>query len=112
MTILKAIEDIMDENTFSYVLIQGDFNWDSRRDGGHYLVMKEFTQCIGIISVWEKFPVSFTHIHTDLKSASIHDNFLCNELLGGIFQRCYQKIILRLDNFRPTCKKWGQNLKK
>ena len=81
VTILKTIEDIMDKNTFSDVLIQGDFNWDNRRDSGHSLVMKEFTERIGIKSVWEKFPVSFTHIHTDMKSTSILDNFLCNDRL-------------------------------
>ena len=43
--------------------------------------MREFSARIGLRSVWEKFPVGFTHIHTDLKSTSILDNFMMNERL-------------------------------
>ena len=31
---------------------------------------------------------------------------------GGIFQMCYQKIILKMYDFRHTKKNWGKNLKK
>ena len=79
VTTLKAIETIMDTCNFSDVLIQGDFNWDNKRDSGHSMVMRDFTDRIGLKSVWEKFPVGFTHIHTDMKSTSVLDNFLCNE---------------------------------
>ena len=68
VTTLKDMENIMDNNNFSDVLIQGDFNWDNRRDSGHSLVMRDFTERIGLKSLWEKFPVSFTHIHADMKS--------------------------------------------
>ena len=81
VTTLKVIENVMDNNTFDDILIQGDLNWDSRRDSGHSLIMKEFTERIGVKSVWERFPVSFTHIHTDMKSTSVLDNFLVNERL-------------------------------
>ena len=43
--------------------------------------MRSFVTRIGLKSVWEKFPVSFTHVHTDLKSTSILDHFLLNERL-------------------------------
>ena len=79
VTTLKTIESIMDNNTFSDILIQGDLNWDQSRNSGHSLLMKEFTERIGVRSVWERFPVSFTHIHTDVKSTSVLDHFLCNE---------------------------------
>ena len=36
---------------------------------------------IGLKSVWDKFPVNFTHIHTDHVSTSTIDHFLVNERL-------------------------------
>ena len=43
--------------------------------------MDIFLEKLGLKSVWEKFPVDFTHIHTDLKSTSVLDNFFMNESL-------------------------------
>ena len=43
--------------------------------------MEEFVTKIGLKSLWEKFPVDFTHVHTDLKSTSTIDHFLVNERL-------------------------------
>ena len=43
--------------------------------------MEAFFTKIGLKSLWEKFPVDFTHVHTDLKSTSTIDHFLVNERL-------------------------------
>ena len=81
METTNAIENVMDKTEFSDVIIQGDLNWDDRRQSGHSVHMREFIQRIGLKSVWEKYPVNFTHVHTDLKSTSMLDNFLVNERL-------------------------------
>ena len=77
--VTNAIENVMDNADFTDVIIQGDINWDNSRQSGHSMYMREFTQRIGLMSVWEKYPINFTHVHTDLKSTSILDNFLVNE---------------------------------
>ena len=41
---------------------------------------------IGLKSVWEKFPVNFTHIHTDFTSTSTIDHFLVNERLLDLIE--------------------------
>ena len=33
------------------------------------------------MSVWDKFPIDFTHLHTDMKSTSILDNFFVSQQL-------------------------------
>ena len=71
----------MDEAEYDDVILGGDLYWDNRRNSGFSEIMREFTSRIGLYSVWEKFPVGYTHIHTDLKSTSVLDNFLVNERL-------------------------------
>ena len=41
---------------------------------------------IGLESVWEEFPVNFTHIHTDLTSTSTIYHFLVNERLLDLIE--------------------------
>ena len=71
----------MDDTEYDDVILAGDINWDNRRNSGFSEAMRNFVTRIGLKSVWEKHPVSFTHIHTDMKSTSILDNFLVNERL-------------------------------
>ena len=54
-------------------------NCDIRRDTGFVRAVTSFMERMGLISVWEKFPVDFTHVHTDLKNFSILDNFFVNK---------------------------------
>ena len=81
MEVLGDIEKIMDNEEFDDIIIGGDLNWDNSRQSGFSILMRDFTQRVGLQSVWEKFSISFTHVHTDLKSTSILDNFLVNERL-------------------------------
>ena len=46
--------------------------------------MKQFMEKLGLVSVWESYPVSYTHIHTDLASTSTLDHFLVNERLLSV----------------------------
>ena len=45
------------------------------------LSVKTFLERIGLSSVWEKFPIDFTHVHTDGHSSSILDNFFMSKKL-------------------------------
>ena len=38
------------------------------------------------MDVWDKFPVEYTHIHTDFKSTSTIDRILTNERLLNVIQ--------------------------
>ena len=49
------------------------------RDTGFSETMARFMEKIGFVSVWERFPISHTHIHTDYKSTSTLDHFMVNE---------------------------------
>lgn len=40
--VTQALENIMDKTEFDDVLIQGDLNWDNRRDSGHSIIMRNF----------------------------------------------------------------------
>ena len=46
--------------------------------------MKTFTEKLSFVSVWDTFPLSYTHIHTDLKSTATLDHFLVNERLLSV----------------------------
>ena len=56
-------------------------NFDKRRNSGFVAAVSEFLEKIGLLSVWDKFPVDFTHMHTDAKSTSILDHFYVNQRL-------------------------------
>ena len=79
--VTKALDNILDNTEFDDIVMGGDLNWDNSRDSGHSILMREFLHRTGLKSLWNKFPVSFTHIHTDLKSTSILDHFLVNDRL-------------------------------
>ena len=73
VAVLNEIEKVLDNNVFDDCIIGGDFNYDTRRNTGFVSHVKDFATRVGVKSVWEKFPVDFTHLHTDLKSTSILD---------------------------------------
>ena len=73
------LEGILDRGGYDGCICSGDWNYDARRRSGFARSMAAFVDRVGLVSVWEKFPVDFTHIHTDHKSTSILDNFYVNE---------------------------------
>ena len=66
---------------FDHLLINGDINWHRTRNNAFTRIIEEFVEKVGLCSVWEKFPVSHTHIHTDHKSFSTLDHFLLDPRL-------------------------------
>ena len=54
---------------------------------------------LGLMSTWDKFDCDFTHLHTDNKSVSKIDHFICNERLFNILKNVprYMSVIISLD---------------
>ena len=76
--VLNDLENILENNIYDDCLLGGDFNFDNRRATGFTSLINEFLEKVGLRSVWDKFTVDFTHIHTDLKSTSTLDHFFGN----------------------------------
>ena len=81
LEVLDEIEAILDNNDFDDCIIGGDLNFDNSRSSGFTSAVRSFLSRLGLYSVWEKFPVDFTHLHTDFKSSSVLDHFLVNQRL-------------------------------
>ena len=81
VSVLDELENILDNNDFEDCIIGGDFNYDMKRNTGFATTVKDFATRIGVKSIWEKFPVDFTHLHTDMKSTSTLDHFFLNQSL-------------------------------
>ena len=79
--ILEELEELLDNNTFDDCIIGGDLNFDEKRVSGFASCLKNFMERIGLISVWEKFPIDYTHVHTDMKSFSTIDHFFVSPQL-------------------------------
>ena len=75
------VEKVLEAGGYDDCVCGGDWNYDCRRTSGFAASMHQFLLRAGLVSVWEKFPVDFTHLHTDNKSTSILDNFFVNERL-------------------------------
>ena len=82
--VLNEVENILDTASFDDVLWAGDLNWDMGRQTGFSHTIRRFMERLGLTSVWEKHPVSYTHIHTDQKSTSTLDHFMVNERLLSV----------------------------
>ena len=80
-TVLNDIENVLDNNSFDDCILGGDFNYDSRRTSGYANSVRDFLSKLGIISVWDKFQIDYTHVHTDLKSFAVLDHFFVNQRL-------------------------------
>ena len=64
----------MDSTDFDDIFWQGDLNWDLSRSNGFANTMRRFMDKIGLVSLWEKHPVDYTHIHTNCGPIHIGDN--------------------------------------
>ena len=76
LTILNDVEKIIENTEFDEIVFGADFNWDRSRNTGFAACMESWVTRVGLADVWESFPISYTHIHTDLKSTSTLDRFL------------------------------------
>ena len=81
LVVQNELEAILDKGGYDGCLCGGDWNYDARRNSGFVKSMTNFLERVGLVSVWEKFEVDFTYMHTDHKSTSILDNYFVNEAL-------------------------------
>ena len=66
------------------------------RNSGFSTVMKNFLTRLGLKSLWEQYPVDYTHMHTDDVSSAVLDHFIVNERLLPCVKRC--QVLHRGDN--------------
>ena len=81
INVLQEVEKVMDTADYDDVVWAGDFNWDRIRNTGFAQILETFTAKLCLKDVWDKFPVNYTHIHTDYKSVSTLDRIMVNERL-------------------------------
>ena len=65
LAVQQKMETIMDKGGFDHVLWGGDLNYDPVRNTNFTQTFRMFMQRCDISTVWDKFPVTYTHIHTD-----------------------------------------------
>ena len=75
----NELEGVLDQGGYDCCLVSGDFNYDARRNSGFARSMAAFLDRIGLVSVWEHYPIDFTFLHTDNKSSSVIDNFYVDQ---------------------------------
>ena len=76
LTILHEIENIIETTEFDEIVFGAYLNWDRSRNSGFSACMERWVARVGLEDVWDSFPVSYTHIHTDFRSTSTLDRFL------------------------------------
>ena len=81
VTVFNEIERILDTASYDDVLMCADMNWDMSRNTGFALAVRRFIDRLNLCSLWEHHEVDFTHVHTDFKSLSTIDHFICNKCL-------------------------------
>ena len=120
--VLSEIESILDKSDFDDIIWQGDLNWEMTRLSGFSSRIKQFLERLGLVSVWEHHPVSYTHIHTDLVSTTTLDHFVVNERLLSVITDAgvlhlgdnlsrHSPIMLKLDlGSLPTQKRIRQSI--
>ena len=82
---ISDIENIMNNEENDHILLNGDINWHRARQNAFCGIVEEFVEKVGLCSVWGKFDITHTHIHTNNKSFSTLDHFLVDpELLKVI----------------------------
>ena len=65
LEVLGEIESILSTAKFDDVVWNGDLNFDPSRNSGFCRVMKSFLEKVGLVSLWETYAVTHTHVHTD-----------------------------------------------
>ena len=81
LVVQQGLQAVLDRGGYDGCICGGDWNFDARRNSGFVKSMSAFFDQVGLLSIWEKFEVDFTYMHTDLKSTSVIDNFFVNEAL-------------------------------
>lgn len=79
--VLSEIESILTNEIFDDLIWGSDLNWQKGRNTGFAERMERFLNKHDLVTVWDHFTCSHTHIHTDFKSTSLIDHFIVNKRL-------------------------------
>ena len=74
--VLEEVRNMAKSEQFDDIIWGSDLNWDPSRNTKFSRSMETFVQELGLVSLWEKYPVPYTHVHTDGRSKSVLDHFL------------------------------------
>ena len=88
LDVLRDLTKIVETTEYTDIVLNGDLNWDPRRNTGFSKAVKSFVAKAGLVPLWEVHPVDFTHIHTDMSATSILDHFLVTERLVPLVDEC------------------------
>ena len=58
------------------------------RQTGFSVTVRRFLDRLGLTSLWEHHTIDYTHIHTDDRSVTTLDHFVCNERLVPLVTDC------------------------
>ena len=88
LEVLSELTKIIETTDFTDILVNGDLTWDPSRRSGHSVTVNRFVENLGLVPLWKRHPVDYTHIHTDMRSTSVLDHFLVNERLVLLVEEC------------------------
>ena len=102
--VLGEVEGILASSSYDDVVWGSDLNWDMRRNTHFSRTMSSFVERTGLVSLWSRHPVPYTHVHTDQKSRSTIDHYLLSPRLVPLVSEC--GIVERGDNLSRHCPIW------
>ena len=102
--LLEEVKDILRSEQFDDLVWGSDLNWDPSRNNQCTRSMAAFVQEVGLVSLWDTYPVPYTHVHTDGRSTSVLDHFLISPRLLPLVEGC--GIVERGDNRSRHCPVW------
>ena len=104
MEVLEEIRSVVNSTNFDDIIWGSDLNWDPSRKTQFSKKFNMFKEELGLSSLWENFPVPYTHMHTDNVSKSVLDHFLLSPRLLPMVIDC--GIVERGDNLSRHCPIW------
>ena len=102
--VLAEVEAILANSAYDDVVWGSDLNWDLARNTYFARTMTSFVDRTGLVPLWSKHPVAYTHVHTDAKSRSTIDHFLLSPRLVPLVSEC--GVVERGDNLSRHCPIW------
>ena len=100
--LLMEVRNIISQ--FDDIVWGSDLNWDPVRNNQFSRTLAQFIAETGLVSLWEHFPVPYTHVHTDGRSRSVLDHFLISPRLLSLVEGC--GVVERGDNRSRHCPVW------
>ena len=98
---MEEIRSIFQSEQYDDIIWGSDLNWDPSRNTQFSRSIANFIQEMGLVALWDSFPVPYTHVHTDGRSRSILDHFIVSPRLLHLVEDC--GIVERGDNRSRHC---------